>query len=105
MRDQAKAIVLCLFLLTSALAMTGQANDDAAWKKEFERICAQTEIATSLTTDQLRQLISDSDELLAQLTGLDDPWAKIYIFRIKKCRGLFEYTLEWKEINSPENTS
>ncbi len=66
----------------------------ASWKEEFERICIQTEIATSLTHEQLRKLISDSDELLIRLQQLDEPQAKIYIFRIRNCREFFAYALQ-----------
>ncbi len=74
-------------------------SDDPAcqrtsWKEEFERICIQTEIATSLTHEQLRKLISDSDELLIRLQQLDQPQAKIYIFRIRNCREFFAYALQ-----------
>lgn len=69
----------------------------AAWKEEFERICAQTEIATSLSAEQLYQLIKDSDVLLEKLHGVEDPWAKVYIFRLKNCKRFFNFALEWQE--------
>lgn len=105
MKAHIKTSIVCLFLLMGALVTTGQANDNTAWKKEFDRICAQTEIATALTAEQLHKLISDSDKLLAQLKTLEDPWAKIYIMRIKKCRDFFEYTIEWQENSLQDDTS
>ena len=69
----------------------------ASWKEEFERICIQTEIATSLTAGQLQKLISDSDELLSRLKRLQNPQAKIYIFRLRNCREFFVYALQLKQ--------
>ena len=76
-----------------------------SWKDAFDRICAQTEIATTLSTEQLRQLIKDSDELLHQLGSIKDPWAKVYIFRLKKCKQFFNFALEWKAMEQQEETN
>ena len=70
------------------------ANGIAPLKNEFERLCGQTEIASSLTPGQLRELVIASDQLLEQLSSVADPWAKIYIFRLKKCRDFFSFMLE-----------
>lgn len=86
------AMLACFFLLADAAS-----EGNTPWKDEFERICSQTLIATTLTTDQLQKLINDSDTLLIQLNSLDDPWAKVYILRLKKCREFFVYAIEWQE--------
>lgn len=83
---------VCMFPETLA-ADTGTSE----WKEEFDLICAQTEIATSLSKEQLNELISDSDELLTRLAKLKDPWAKIYIRRLEKCREFYRYTIDWQE--------
>lgn len=61
------------------------------WKEEFQRICAQTEVATALKAGQLEKLISDSDELLPRLEALPRDQARLYSFRLKNCRGFFVY--------------
>lgn len=66
----------------------------SSWKEEFKRLCAQTDIATSYKPEQLRKLISDSDELLVRLENLQDSQAKIYLFRTRGCRDFFVYALE-----------
>jgi len=84
--------------LTAEISATKTSADGvAAWKEEFEKICSQTEIATSLSVEQLRQLISDSDMLLKKLHGIEDPWTKVYIFRLKNCQNFFNFALEWQE--------
>jgi hypothetical protein len=72
-------------------------GDNSSWKEEFERICAQTDIATSLDAAQLRELIKDSEELMAMLREVEDPWAKVYIFRLENCKKFFVFALEWQE--------
>ena len=75
-------------------------NQDGPWKAEFERICAQTEIATSLSKEQLEKLVVDASTLLEQLHAVEDPWAKVYIFRLKKCREFFEFALQWQAMET-----
>ena len=101
MMKTGKLIAKCCVLLVGMLMFstpfcvaTGQAD---SWKSEFERICAQTEIATSLSPEDLRELISDSDELLEKLGESKDSGAKIYLFRLKNCKAFFEYALQVEE--------
>lgn len=69
------------------------------WKEEFERICGQTEAATSLTREELDHLLAQSDELLETLERLKLPEAKVYVFRLKRCRSFFQYALELREMD------
>ena len=106
MKKSMRAIAVYIFVLACALPQTGTTNGGMTpWKEEFERICAQTEIATTLSRQQLLELIEDSDELLNRLTGVEDPWAKVYILRLKNCREFFRYTLEWQGTGLQEDTS
>ncbi len=68
-----------------------------SWKADFERICAQTEIATSLPEEQLQELIRDADDLLEHLGSLTTPEARVYVFRLKKCRAFFDYALQLRD--------
>ena len=79
-------------------------NQTEAWRVEFDRICAQTEIATGLSKMQLEKLIDDTNELLNQLKEVKDPWAKVYIFRLNKCLDFFKFTLEWLEMQSASSS-
>ena len=99
MRKAGNPIAIAFFALVLVLLspIRISADETAAWKEEFERICAQTEIATSLSAEQLHQLIKDSDALLEELHGVEDPWAKVYIFRLKNCQNFFNFALEWQE--------
>ena len=68
-----------------------------SWKEEFERLCAQTGIAATLPDQQIHDLIKDSDALMEKLESLKDREVRVYIFRLKKCRMFFEYSLEFNE--------
>jgi len=84
-------------------AVDSEASDASAsgsWRQEFERICAQTEIATTLPAAEIRQLIADSDALLERITALGVPEAKVYVFRLRSCRNFFDYALQLTEDDS-----
>ncbi|MBI5503180.1 MAG: hypothetical protein HY899_00150 [Deltaproteobacteria bacterium] len=83
--------IACLIVLSTGL------SQGATWKEEFDRICAETVTATSLSAEQLRALVKDSDALLARLASVDDPGKKVYVMRLQKCRSFFLYMLGLKE--------
>ena len=114
-----KAITICMVILMAifsplpglcspskdATGIEEQAGEESApgpadsqqklsWKEEFERLCAQTEIVATLPDKQIRDLIKDSDALLEKLESLKDRQVRVYVFRLKKCRMFFEYSLE-----------
>lgn len=60
----------------------------------FERLCGATEKADSLPAAELKNHIAGCDALLETLNTADRPDKKILIFRLKKCRELFDYLLE-----------
>lgn len=83
-------VILCLMVLSADFSLA------ATWKEEFDRLCGQTVVATSLSPEQLRALVADSDALLARLDGVNDPAKKVYILRLQKCRSFFAYMLGLK---------
>ena len=77
------------------------AVEDRAWREEFARICSMTNIADTLSREELQALIDDSEALLSVLEALSAPDAKIYVFRTKMCRDLFIYSLQILESQVP----
>ncbi len=75
-------------LIVSALAEQGQ------WKEELERLCSFTEVSSTLADDELLQLVKGSDVLLEKLESLEASKVKVYIFRLKKCRNMYVYTMD-----------
>lgn len=82
------AIIFVLCLLASA----AWAADE--WKDEFKRLCNYTDVAHSLSDADLKKLVVDSDVLLGKLKALKEPKVKVYIFRLKKCRNMYQFTLD-----------
>jgi len=71
-----------------------RARAEDAWFVEFESICAQTQDAMSLTTDELRALVSRCDRLKPQIEGLDPSRRKVYVKRLQQCRDLYQFVLD-----------
>ena len=71
--------------------------EELDWKQDFERICIQVESAGERSSDQLRQLIDDSERLLERLAEVDEPQVKIYVQRLQRCRDFFAFMLQARE--------
>jgi hypothetical protein len=68
-----------------------------AWQKEFDNICAKTEDAMTFSEDELTDLIRRCDSLQPRIEKLDDSRKKVYLERLRKCRGLYAYVLDAKK--------
>jgi len=71
------------------------AQDD--WKKEFETVCARTQDAAGMGTDELKNLVERCDNLRPRIEKLDETQRKVYLKRLKMCRDLYAFVLETKE--------
>ncbi len=71
-------------------------SKDEAWRKEFDDICSRTQDAMTFTPDELVSLISRCDALRPQIEKLDETRKKVYLGRLRMCRGLYAYVLESK---------
>jgi hypothetical protein len=63
-------------------------------KAEFDRICAQVQVAPSLSEAEIRLLIEDCRALREALLQSENPQAKVFFKRIQMCEDFFEYSLE-----------
>lgn len=68
----------------------------AAWQKEFDAVCSKTQDAMTFSPEELTALIQRCDALLPQIEKLDDTRKKVYVGRLRKCRGLYAYVLDSK---------
>ncbi len=73
------------------------ASQAGSWRDEFARICSRTEDAAWLPQQEIEELIRKSEALLERIEELGIPEAKIYGFRLGKCKAFFEYALELEE--------
>lgn len=82
-----------LFVL---LMLIGFAHAENAWRIEFEDICSKTDIAMSLTKEELASLIERCDKLRPLIESLDETTRRIYLKRLQTCKDFFIFMLESK---------
>lgn len=66
------------------------------WQKEFDHVCSTTQDAMSFSEEELAKLVERCDALLPQIEKLDETRKKVYLGRLRMCRGLYAYVLESK---------
>ena len=66
------------------------------WQKQFDDVCAKTQDAVALSTEELTLLIQQCDALEPQIQKLDETRKKVYLRRLVQCRGLYAYVLDSK---------
>lgn len=71
---------------------SGAAQED--WKKEFEDVCAKTQDAMIFSQEELTVLVQRCDALEPKIEKLDDTQKRVYLRRLRQCRGLFVYVLD-----------
>ncbi len=81
-------------LLAAALAA---AAGEPEWKREFEDICAKTQDAMSLPSEELRALLDRCDRLKPRVEALEPSERKVYARRLQMCRDLYAFVLETRK--------
>lgn len=69
------------------------------WRKEFDDICGKTQDAMSFSPEELTDLIRRCDSLRPQIEKLDESRKKVYLGRLRMCRGLYAYVLDEKKLD------
>jgi hypothetical protein len=90
---------LSFFLAAAVLFLAPHsfAEPSGDWHDEFDEICSKAGIAGDLGRDELESLLERVDKLMPLIEASDDPKKKVYIFRLKKCKNLFEYIIAVNE--------
>jgi cell division protein FtsB len=109
LRRMRAVLPLVTLALTSIFGVNARAQEKAAppsqaepekkaegWQQEFDDICAKTQDAMTLTVAELKALVQRSDALEPRIEKLDETRRKVYLRRLKQCRGLYSYVLESK---------
>ena len=78
----------------AAPVTNGATTTDEGWQKEFDAICSKTQDAMSYSQEELTSLIQKCDTLMPQIEKLDETRKKVYLKRLRTCRGLYAYVLE-----------
>ena len=89
--------VSCVLLWGLSPAHAGQEKD---WKEEYGAVCAETQGAVALSVEKLQEYIERCDKLQDRLDELNggngSTEKKVYARRLKMCRDVYQYTLEYK---------
>lgn len=104
-----KATILAVLLLMGfvglgGLPALGEPQSSAAlpepakesWQKEFDDVCSKTEDAMTFSQEELTDLIRKCDALRPKIEKLDATRKKVYLERLRMCRGLYAYVLDSK---------
>jgi hypothetical protein len=87
--------IVTLGLVCFLLFLQDAGADD--WHTKFEETCSKTQVAASLSVEELEALLDETDKLLSQIKSSDDPSKKVYIFRLEKCISFYKYVLDTKK--------
>ncbi len=77
-----------------AAPQVARAHAEDDWFGEFESICSRTQDAMSLTSDEIRALVSRCDRLKPRIEGLDPSRRKVYVKRLQQCRDVYQFVLD-----------
>ena len=94
--------LLCLYFSNGSniVGNLSSAHAQQDWKQEFSAVCAKTQNAMTLSIAELKDYMERCDKLQERLNELDGMQGgtakKVYTKRLKMCRDLYEFTLEYK---------
>jgi len=95
-----RALALLAGCLLGFAAMLGgpsyAAAAERAWLAEFNEICAKTEVAMSLSSEELMALLTRCEQLQPAIEAEDPSTRKVYLRRLQQCRDLYRFVLESK---------
>jgi hypothetical protein len=90
--------VLALAAPQSSAAPANPAQE--TWRKEFDDVCGKTQDAMTFSTEELTGLVRRCDALRPQIektATLNETGKKVYLGRLRMCRGLYAYVLDEKK--------
>jgi hypothetical protein len=87
-------VLVAVFLLVVALSSSGAADD---WLEEFNDICSQVDVVDSLEREEVQRLVERCDKLMPVIEASENRKKKVYLFRLKKARDMFEAAPQLEE--------
>lgn len=67
------------------------------WHAAFEAACSKTDIAMSLSEDELLTLIQECKRIELEIRKLEETERKVYLRRLQMCQNLYLFVLETKK--------
>jgi hypothetical protein len=74
----------------------GRAYAQEGWREEFDTVCAKTDVAMTLSEDELSDRIRRCDRLKERIEAEEESTRKVYLRRLGMCRDLYRYVLQSK---------
>jgi len=90
-------ITIAILVLSIALFLIDSlsfADEEDAWKKEFDELCGHTNEAMALPAERLNQLIDRCNKFISKIEAADNPRKKVYLFRVQKCKDLYQFVID-----------
>jgi hypothetical protein len=96
-------LFLCFSHGSNIVGNQSNAHAREDWKQEYETVCAKSQNAMTLSSTELKNYIVRCDKLqdrISEPDGLSGATErKVYTKRLKMCRDLYDFALEYKEKN------
>jgi hypothetical protein len=89
-----KGLTMLILACSCLVATPPSASAAEDWKATFEDICSKVDASGTLSTKELETLIERADKLMPEIQRSDDPSKKVYLQRLKKCRSLYEFSID-----------
>ena len=75
-------------------------DENANLEATFNELCGRTDIAESLSVEELTTMVAECDTLEEKITNSSHPKKKILLFRLKKCRNFLDFMVQTKQLES-----
>ena len=89
-------LLLCFFHISVPAGSYAQQD----WKQEYATVCAETQNATNLSSELLRDYVDRCDKLQERINELNESEGasgkKVYTKRLKMCREIYKFALDYK---------
>lgn len=95
-RNVTPFLMLLGLLLFEVVAGARPIRAEDGWKAEFDNICAKTDVAMTLSKDELSERIVRCDRLKARIEAEEESTRKVYLRRLRMCQDLYRYVLQSK---------
>jgi len=73
-----------------------RASAQEGWREEFDAVCAKTDVAMTLSRDELSDLIGRCEWLKVRIEAEEESTRKVYLRRLRMCQDLYRFVLESK---------
>jgi hypothetical protein len=70
---------------------------EGRWKAEYDEVWSKTDLAMTLSGEELKALIRRCDQLKPKIESEEESTRKVYLRRLQMCRELYKFVLDAKE--------